>query len=133
MPILGYIVVQTSYGAVVLTTLSQPPSCRVQGGVLLIRQGRRWHHHHQRAWYRHEVTGPEPHRGGAPGHDQRGGRRWSVFTPVFIPSFFYRFSNNSQGFPKIGRSSPPKTRNIQRGYLVYFLPSSRWLPLYKGL
>ncbi|CDQ81384.1 unnamed protein product [Oncorhynchus mykiss] len=49
--------------------------CRVQGGVLLIRQGWRRHHHDQRAGHRDEVAGTEPHRGGAAGHDQRGRRR----------------------------------------------------------
>lgn len=50
---------------------------RVQGGFLLIWQGWRWHHHHQRAWHRHEVVGPEPHRGWTAGHDQWGGCwRW---------------------------------------------------------
>merc|ERR1712159_604920 len=46
--------------------------CRVQGGLLPVRQGRRWHHHHQGAWHRDALARPEPDRGGAAGHDQRG-------------------------------------------------------------
>lgn len=57
--------------AAVLTPLFLP--CRVQGGFLLIWQGWRWNHHHQRAGHRHEVAGPEPYRGRAAGYDQRGG------------------------------------------------------------
>lgn len=33
------------------------------------------HHHHQGAGHSDAVAGPEPDRGGAAGHDQRGGRR----------------------------------------------------------
>lgn len=55
--------------------LSFSPQPRVQGGFLLIRQGRRWHYHNQRARHRHEVTRSEPNRGWATGHDQRG-RCW---------------------------------------------------------
>lgn len=65
-----------------LTSHSCHTSHRVQGGFLLIRQRRWWHNHHQRARHRHEVAGPEPNRGWAAGHDQRGGCWWSV-------DFFY--------------------------------------------
>lgn len=71
--------------------LSETTSClmtlffslfRVQGGLLLIRQGRRWHHHDERAGHRHEVTGSEPNRGRVARHDKRGGRRWQVCVEI---------------------------------------------------
>ena len=55
-----------------------PCNSRVQGGLFLIRQGRRWHHHNERAGHSDEVTRTEPHRGGASGHDQWGGCWWWV-------------------------------------------------------
>ena len=48
---------------------------RVQGGVRAVRQGRGWDDHDEGARYGDEVPRPEPDRGGAAGHDQRGGRR----------------------------------------------------------
>merc|ERR1711967_126019 len=45
---------------------------RVQGGLLPLRQGWRRYHYHQGAGNRDALPGPEPHRGRAPGHDQRG-------------------------------------------------------------
>ena len=49
--------------------------CRVQGGVQPVRQGRGRDDHHQGAGHRDALPGTEPHRGRAPGHDQRGRRR----------------------------------------------------------
>ena len=45
---------------------------RVQGGLLPVRQGRRWHDHDEGARHGDALARPEPDRGGAPGHDQRG-------------------------------------------------------------
>ena len=60
--------------SVSLILLHSVSSDRIQRGFLVIRQGRRWDHHHKRAGHRHALPGPEPHGGGAAGHDQRGGR-----------------------------------------------------------
>lgn len=49
---------------------------RVQGGIFALRQGWRWHHHHQRAGHSHALSGPEPYRGRASGYDQWSGCRW---------------------------------------------------------
>lgn len=47
----------------------------VQGGVLTVRQGRRRHHHDQRARHRHALPRTEPHGSRASRHDQRSRRR----------------------------------------------------------
>ena len=50
--------------------------CRVQGGVLAVRQGWRRDDNDQRAGHSDEVAGTKPHGGRAAGHDQRGGCGW---------------------------------------------------------
>merc|ERR1712216_639514 len=35
-------------------------NCRVQGGLLPLRQVWRWHHHHQGAWHRDALLGQNP-------------------------------------------------------------------------
>lgn len=50
---------------------------RVQGGVLTVWQGWWWYNHYQRARDCDALSGTEPHRGWAAGHDQWGGCwRW---------------------------------------------------------
>lgn len=54
-----------------LPAISSVPSVnRIQGGLLPLRQGWRWHYHHQGVGDSDEIPGTEPHRSRAAGHDQ---------------------------------------------------------------
>ena len=69
---------------------------RIQGGVLAVRQRWRRHDHHQRAGYRHAISGPKPDGGRTARYDQRGGRRRLAmifrFPPLSLSYVFLSFS-----------------------------------------
>lgn len=64
----------------------------IQGGVLTVRQGWRWHHHDQRVGHRDEIPRTEPHRSRASRHDQRSWRRrWVIIQLRWTNAWFTEF------------------------------------------
>lgn len=92
---------------------------RIQGGILHLRQGWRWNHHHKGTGHSDDVTGSEPNPWGATGHGQWGGCWWYVLKSLLndilhAHSMFFLYYLSIKGLSFFIGLKPPQTLQLSR-------------------